>query len=305
MDSALALILIFAILFQLTAAGFALYFIKYTGFKFSWTFIAIALFLMSIRRAIPLYLLNTYPGYSLDLTNEVIGLILSILMLFGVRGIGYLFIERKTAEEKIKALLKEKELILKEVHHRIKNNMSTTYNLLVLQSESLTDKEAKKAIDNAASRVQAMLALYEELFITGSYSDVSLKNYLPALAEKTISNFPNRKIVKLKVDSDECTLSEKKISSLGLIINELLTNIMKYAFAGKDSGEILVQLRNNSNNILLTIEDNGNGIPEKEDLKSPTGFGLSLVETLTNQLEGTISFDGSNGTKVTLVFDAN
>ncbi len=305
MDSALALILIFAILFQLTAAGFALSFIKYTGFKFSWTFIAIALFLMSIRRAIPLYMLITHSGYSLDLTNEIIGLILSILMMFGVRGIGSLFIERKTAEEKIKSLLKEKELILKEVHHRIKNNMSTTYNLLVLQSDSLADREAKKAIDNAASRVQAMLALYEELFITGSYSDVSLKKYLPVLAEKIISNFPNRKIVKLKVDSDEFTLSEKKISSLGLIINELLTNIMKYAFTGKDSGEILVQLRNNSNKILLTIEDNGNGIPENEDLKSPSGFGLSLVETLTNQLEGTISFDGSNGTKVTLVFDAN
>lgn len=305
MDNALALILVFSILFQLAAAGYALYFIKYTGFKFSWTFIASALFLMSIRRAIPLYLLINEPGITLDFTNEIIGLVLSIFMLFGVRGIGSIFIERKTAEEKINSLLKEKELILKEVHHRIKNNMSTTYNLLVLQSDSSPDPETKKALDNAASRVQAMLALYEELFVSGHYSEVSIKKYLPLLAERIISNFPNRKIVALKVNSDEFTLNEKKISSLGLIINELLTNIMKYAFVGRDSGTILVELKKISDTILLTIEDNGNGMPANPGLINTSGFGLSLVDTLTKQLEGKIKFNGRNGTKVTLEFDAD
>ncbi|MCJ7648083.1 MAG: hypothetical protein MUP85_05680, partial [Candidatus Lokiarchaeota archaeon] len=128
-------------------------------------------------------------GYPFDLTNEIIGLILSILMLLGVSGIGSIFIERRNAEKKISQLLKEKEIILKEVHHRIKNNMNNIYGLIVLQAESLTDPEGKKALEDTANRVLAMMALYEELFISGNYSGVSIKNYLPILVEKIISNF--------------------------------------------------------------------------------------------------------------------
>ncbi len=305
MESFLIIILIFSILFQLSAAAYALYLIKYTGFKFSWTFISIALVLMSFRRAIPLFSTISNTGYSFDLTNEIIGLILSILMLLGVSGIGSIFIERRNAEKKIRQLLKEKELILKEVHHRIKNNMSNIYGLIVLQAESLTDPEGKKALDDTANRVLAMMALYEELFISGNYSGVSTKNYLPLLVEKIISIFSNRSIVKLNITIDECNIDPKKLSSLGLILNELLTNIMKYAFTGRNSGIINVVLENNSNKILLTIQDNGNGLPKETDFKNSTGFGLTLVEMLTKQLDGTISFDGSNGTKIVLEFDAN
>lgn len=305
MESFLIIILIFSILIQLSAAIYALYLIKFTGFKYSWIFISIALFLMSLRRAIPFFSIITNVGYSFDLTNEIIGLILSILMLLGVRGIGSIFIERKNAEKKISLLLKEKELILKEVHHRIKNNMSTIYGLIVLQAESLTDPEGEKALDDTANRVLAMMALYEELFISGNYSGVSIKNYLPILVEKIISNFSNRSIVKTNITAEDCYIDPKKLSGIGLILNELLTNIMKYAFTGRDSGIINVILKNDSNKILLTIEDNGSGLPEEIDFKNSTGFGLTMVEMLTNQLDGTISFVKSNGTKIVLEFDAN
>ena len=305
MASFLIIILIFSILIQLSAAAYALYLIKYTGFKYSWIFISAALLLMSLRRAIPLEYALTNKNYFLDIGNEIIGLVLSILFLFAVRGLGSIFSDKKAAEKKINALLEEKELILREVHHRIKNNMFTIYGLILLQAESITDPEAKKALDNTANRVQAMMALYEELFLSGNYSEVSTKNYLPLLVEKIISNFPNRSIVKLNLAIDECHIDPKKLSSLGLILNELLTNIMKYAFTGRDSGVINVILRNNSNKILLTIEDNGSGMPEEIDFKNSTGFGLTMVEMLTNQLDGTISFVKSTGTKIILEFDAN
>lgn len=305
MESILFIILLLSILFQITSAVYSLYLIKFTGLKYSWFFLATALLLMSIRRAIVLYYVLTYSNYFYSTTNEVLGLLLSIFMLIAIRGIGKILVERKTTEEKINSLLQEKDLVLKEVHHRIKNNMNTTYGLIVLQAESLTDKEARKALDNTASRVQAMITLYEELFISGHYNEVSMKKYLPLLAERIISNFPNRDIVNLTVTSDEFTLDEKKLSSLGLIVNELLTNIMKYAFVGRKSGEIIMILKNNSGGFLLTIEDNGAGLPDDSELAKQSGFGLSLVNSLTKQLNGKISFESNNGTKVILEFDAN
>jgi two-component sensor histidine kinase len=302
MVTSLTLILIFSILFQLSAAAYALYLIKFTGFKYSWIFISSALILMGVRRIIPLLSIISGTNYAFDLTNEVIGLVLSFFMLIGVKGIGSILIERKSAENKISILLKENELILKEVHHRIKNNMNTTYGLIALQAESITDPQAKRALEDSASRVQAMITLYEELFISGNYSEVSMKKYLPLLAERIISNFPKREMITLDVSSDDFTIDEKKLSGIGLIVNELLTNIMKYAFVGKDSGKISISLLNKENKVLLCICDNGNGIPENIDLGNSTGFGLSLVDMLTKQLEGKLSFESNNGTKVILEF---
>ena len=305
MDSLLVIILIFSILFQLTAAAYSIYLIKYTGFKYSWIFLSSALLLMSIRRAIPLYFLIVHSNSNINTTSEIIGLVLSVLILFGIIGIGRILIERKTTEDKINLLLEEKDIILKEVHHRIKNNMNTTFGLIALQAESVKDIEAKKALDNASNRVQAMITLYEELFISGHYSEVSMKNYLPLLAERIIANFPNRDIVKLNVTSHDFALNEKIISSLGLIVNELLTNIMKYAFVGKDSGEVCISLLKKNERVFLTIDDNGNGMPNDTTHLKHSGFGLTLVDTLTKQLDGKISFESNNGTKVILEYNAN
>lgn len=304
METELTIILIFSILFQLFAAGYSIYLINYTGFKYSWIFLSASLLLMSVRRAIPLYYLLSNSNSNIIFTSELLGLILSILILFGIIGIGRVIIERRNAEEKINSLLTEKEIILKEVHHRIKNNLNTTHNLLMLQVESSDKKEIKEALDGAASRVRAMLSLYEELFVSGHYTDVNLKAYLPLLCERVIANFPNRNKIKLSVESQEISLEEKNIASLSLIINELLTNIMKYAFIGKDSGEISISLIKNRNSISLNICDNGNGIPDHIDFTNSTGFGLSLVDMLTKQLEGKISFESNNGTKVKLEFPA-
>jgi len=260
---------------------------------------------MSVRRAIPLYYLLTHSNFSINFISEILGLILSVLILFGIIGIGRILIERKSAENKINTLLKEKDIILKEVHHRIKNNMNTTYGLIVLQADAVKDPEAKKALDDASNRVQAMITLYEELFISGHYSDVSMKNYLPMLAERIIANFPNRDNVTLKVVSDEFAIDEKILSGLGLIINELLTNIMKYAFVGRESGIINIQLKKELKKITLVVSDNGVGFSKDELLLNKSSFGLSLVDSLTKQLNGKLTYQNHAGTITTLEFDEN
>ena len=210
--------------------------------------------------------------------------------------------ERKLAEEQIKALLSEKELILKEVHHRIKNNMNTLYGLLDLQSNEIKDPAAIAALEDAGSRVQSMMLLYDKLYQSASFDDIQVKEYFPALLDQIIENFPNSSSVKVEKNIDEFILNAKKLSTLGIIINELITNIMKYAFEGRSDGLIKVSASLRNNIVSLIIQDNGKGIPESVDFGNSTGFGLMLINMLTRQLGGTVRMERENGTRIILEF---
>ncbi len=211
--------------------------------------------------------------------------------------------ERKLAEEEIQKLLREKELILKEVHHRIKNNMNAITSLLNLQASTLTEPEAITALKDAGSRVQSMMVLYDKLYQTSSFTDVSIKEYFPSLVEQIIDNFPNSSAVEIETEIEDCILSVGVIQPLGIIINELLTNIMKYAFIGKENGLIKLSVSLRGVIVEVMIEDNGNIIPEGIDFTSSPGFGLMLVKSLTEQLRGTIRIERGNGTKIILEFE--
>ncbi|HRG46857.1 MAG TPA: histidine kinase dimerization/phosphoacceptor domain -containing protein [Leptospiraceae bacterium] len=216
--------------------------------------------------------------------------------------------ESKKAEEKINALLTEKEIILREVHHRIKNNMSTLNAFLVLQMETVTEPSAIEALKDAGSRVQSMMVLYDKLYQTGIFSNISIKSYLPALISQIISNFPNSGIVKIEQAIEDFVLDSKRLQPFSIIINELLTNIMKYAFKGREKGFIKIEVGLKTISdldqqfIFLTIQDDGNGLPETVSFENSTGFGLTLVEMLTKQLKGILQIDRENGTKITLEF---
>jgi len=211
--------------------------------------------------------------------------------------------EQKKADEGIKFLLAEKELILKEVHHRIKNNMNTIYGLLVLQSQSIQDPSVKDALLDAGSRVKSMQLLYEKLYQTTDYAELSLSEYLNPLITEILSNFQNKEIVKIEYSIDDITLSATQLQPLGIIINELITNIMKYAFVGKADGIITVSTTLKENLVTLSIADNGNGMPESVDFENSTGFGLVLVNGLTQKLGGTIRIERGQGTKIVLEFE--
>lgn len=203
----------------------------------------------------------------------------------------------------IQRLLAEKELLLKEIHHRIKNNMNTIYGLLVLQAAALTEPSAIRALEDAGHRVKSMMTLYDKLYRSSDFTELSATKYLSPLISEIISNFPNSASVKLVLDINDFPLSVMKIQPLGILLNELLTNIMKYAFIGRNDGLISVRVSLSENRVILSVADNGNGMPESINFKNSTGFGLVLVGEMTKQLEGTIEIARENGTCITLEFD--
>jgi PAS domain S-box-containing protein len=213
--------------------------------------------------------------------------------------------ERKDAEKKIKALLAEKEIILKEVHHRIKNSMNTIKSLLNLQSAMLKDPFAIEALTDTESRVQSMMLLYDKLYRSTDYMEISIKEYLFSLIDEIIENFPNSNSVTVEKNIDDFIFDAKRLQSIGIIINELLTNIMKYAFVGKDEGVklIAVSVKKNKNTVSIIIKDNGVGIPVNTNFENSSGFGLTLVRLLTEQVGGTIRIERENGTSVVLEFE--
>ncbi len=210
--------------------------------------------------------------------------------------------ERKKAEEEVKKLLGEKELILKEVHHRIKNNMNTIYSLLNLQAGMLVGTAASEALEDAGRRVQSMMLLYSKLYQSADVTSLSLRHFIPDLTNQILSNFPNRQLVKLEIDIDDICLEAKQLQPVGILINELITNSMKYAFVGRDDGLISIKAFQNGSGINIVIADNGVGMPESVSFESSPGFGLILVSGLAGQLGGNLHLDRSGGTRIVLEF---
>ena len=210
--------------------------------------------------------------------------------------------QRKLAEEKITSLVAEKELILREVHHRIKNNMSTLQSLFTLQAGTLKNPAAVSAIDDAKARVRSMMIIYDKLYRSASFESISLRDYLLSLVDDIVANFANSPSVRVDKKVDDVVLDVNKAQALGIIINELLTNIMKYAFADGRAGRISVSATTEGDAVRLIIEDDGVGLPEGVDFENPEGFGIVLVGALTQQLEGSIKTERGTGTKITIEF---
>ncbi|MGD9938706.1 MAG: sensor histidine kinase [Clostridia bacterium] len=209
--------------------------------------------------------------------------------------------ERKELENRITSLLAEKELILRDVHHRVKNNLSTLRSLLSLQAQSMRGKRAASALQVAAGRVQSIALLYDRLYLSGEYDHLSSLEFVPGLVDQILANFPDsRKIVVLK-DIERMDLPQKTVTALSLIINELLTNAMKYAFKGRETGLIRICLRKATDGFSLEIQDDGPGISKHAEVPSgmtTEGLGLTLAVALVDQLQGTMELDTCPGTRI-------
>jgi PAS domain S-box-containing protein len=210
--------------------------------------------------------------------------------------------EHKQMEEEIKHQLSEKEIILKETHHRIKNNFATIVNLLNLQSHSITNPEAQSILQDAIGRVNSMRVLYEKLLLTDDYRETSIKQYLMNLIDEIMQIFPGNADIKIEKQIDDFQLDPNRMVPVGIIVNELLTNIIKYAFQDRDSGLIVITVKETQGNITLTIHDNGRGLPEGFDIDDSGGFGLMLVMLLSQQLGGSFNIENQNGTRCILEF---
>jgi len=211
--------------------------------------------------------------------------------------------ERRRAEEKISSLLAEKELVLKEVHHRIKNNMNTIRSLLRLHAGTLRSHEGIAALDDAVTRIGSMMVLYDKLYQSSNFSELSLREFLPSLIKQILEAFPVPFEIHIETHVDDILLDARKMQPLAIIINELITNILKYAFQGKSHGTIVASATAAEKLVSVSIQDDGVGISEGITSHNSTGFGLMLIETLTKQLQGQLRIEDIEGTRVTIEFE--
>ncbi len=158
----------------------------------------------------------------------------------------------------------------------------------MLQAGTLKDPSAIDALKDAGNRVKNMMILYNKLYQFTGVDNIPVMNYLSNLVDEVIANFPNSKSVRLMKNIDDFVLDTKILQPLGIIINELLTNIMKYAFTGMDNGLIEVSVKQRENTVSITVADNGIGMPGSVGFENKNSFGLQLVRELVKQINGTI-----------------
>ena len=212
-----------------------------------------------------------------------------------------LAINHKQAGDQIQRDLKEKTLLLQEIHHRVKNNLQVISGLLMLQENEITTKEdAIKGFAASQDRILAMAKAYELLLGSKYKSEVNVGKYIESLTEQLKYNYDIHHKVKINYSMDDFTVSIEVLDRLGLVFNEIITNSIKYAFEGRDSGNINIKLKEKKGSFVVKISDDGIGIPKDIDVENPESLGLSLVGMLTTQLGGTFTLNRKNGTSFTL-----
>ena len=210
--------------------------------------------------------------------------------------------ERRRVETELAGCLAEKDLLLKEVHHRTKNNMITVLSLISLQAHSTCNGEAAAVLKAAEDRMKGLVLLYERLSKSETYHELPVAEYLSPLIDQIAAAFPESAFVRVEKSLGDFVLDVKTLQLLGIIVNELLTNTMKHAFLGRDRGTISVSATRIGSRNRITVRDDGNGLPETEDPSYSEGFGLFLVSGLVDQLKGSLRIERENGTAFVLEF---
>lgn len=214
--------------------------------------------------------------------------------------------ERKQlVEEKSKELervLGMKETLLKEIHHRVKNNLQVISSLISLQAATLKDKKAKASLIESQNRIKTIALIHQKLYQTGDLSRIDFHSYTSQLAHIIASLYKHKSPkIELEVAADDVVLEIDLAVPLGLIINELLTNALKYGFLGKAEGKIALKIRQQEGEIILTVKDNGLGFPLDFDPQKSSSLGLKLVHLLAKQLKGKVHFHNEKGLLVTVI----
>jgi PAS domain S-box-containing protein len=216
-------------------------------------------------------------------------------------------IDRAQAERQVQASLAEKEVLLKEVHHRVKNNLQVISSLLDLQSGHTADAFAVEMFRESRSRVRSMALVHERLYRSGDLAKVDFATYIETLADDLFqAHWLEDKEVRLDLQVNvEVRLSIDAAIPCGLLLNELLSNSLKHAFHGRQVGTIGIELRNaEEGRLLLAVADDGIGLPKETDPWTAQSLGLQLVAMLTKQLKGTLEIDREGGTRFRIMFPA-
>ncbi|HME44002.1 MAG TPA: PAS domain S-box protein [Syntrophorhabdales bacterium] len=212
---------------------------------------------------------------------------------------------RKEAEEKIKASLQEKEVYLREIHHRVKNNLQVVSSLLYLQSKNVNDPRTLEILLESLERVRTIALIHEQLYKSADLAHVNFRDYLNSLTTNLFQTYGIQgEAVKLKLEINErVSLTPDKAIPCGLIVNELVSNALRHAFVGHGKGTIHVELRQNDDGTTsLIVGDDGIGLPPHVDFRHTSSLGLQLVNTLVNQLGATVELTLKKGTVFTVIF---
>jgi PAS domain S-box-containing protein len=201
-------------------------------------------------------------------------------------------------EEQLLSSLKQKETLLKEVHHRIKNNLQIIISILNLQSYYIQDPKALEIFKQSQNRIRSMALIHEKLYKADNLSSINLQSYVSDVVKYLSSSYSvtNEKI-NVIFDMENIELDSNTAVSFGLIVNELVSNSLKYAFPAGENGTVKLEARKNGSKVIFMVSDNGIGLPEGINIKDTNTLGLQLVNTLVDQLNSVLRYESNQGTK--------
>lgn len=248
----------------------------------------------------------TRKGKHIDTLENVIGVFDDNNNLIELWGYVNDITVRKKAEKVLKNAAAEKEALHRELLHRVKNSFALIKSLIYLERQRLDDESTNKILEELEHRVASLSQMYSLLNETGVSQQIELDYYLQQICQSLVKSFieKNQKI-SIQTSFDKIIVAPKEASSIGLIINELLTNSLKYAFDDEIEGVINITLKANDKEAVLQVRDNGKGLPESFSIANSSGMGLELVKMLTDQLSGRLEVSSKNGTTFKIVIPIN
>ncbi|HTL81701.1 MAG TPA: two-component regulator propeller domain-containing protein [Bacteroidia bacterium] len=210
-------------------------------------------------------------------------------------------VNERTAE--IRRQNEEKTLMLKEIHHRVKNNLQVISSLLNLQADGITDKRVLVLFEDLRHRINSMALIHEKMYQSKNLVNIDIGNYIDELVRSLIDAYDSNKAIHLKADIEEHPFRIDTIVPLGLILNEIISNSLKYAFADRNEGNLYVSLRKlNDGKFLLEVSDDGKGIPANVKFETAESLGMQLIQMLSGQINAKVEVDTKNGTRYRIEF---
>jgi PAS domain S-box-containing protein len=210
---------------------------------------------------------------------------------------------RRHAEEKLRNSLQEKEILLKEIHHRVKNNLQAISSLMSLKMNHFKEPQLREAFLQMKNRIRSMAMVHEKLYTSQDIALIDFGDHIKSIANELFIAYGNDAIT-LEVEADRVLVELEKAVPLSLILNELVSNALIHAFPGPGTGMLQIHLKKSGNEaIALIIRDNGKGFPDNVDLSETSTLGLTLINALIHQIDATIELSKDNGTTFTIKFD--
>ena len=203
--------------------------------------------------------------------------------------------------KKIERQNTEKEILLKEIHHRVKNNLQVISSLLGIQSRSISDEKAKEAIQEGRTRVHSMALIHQDLYRTTNLSGIDMPSYLKKLSRNLIDTYQVDNInIELVTEIEAIKLDVETVIPIGLIVNELITNSLKHAFPNRQNGTISIFLKTNKDQLCLMVKDDGIGLTNEQVSDQSESFGHSLIKAFKTKLDAEVQIEGIEGTTATV-----